>query len=616
MMEKIRVAANHIVVKIIFVLIILSFIFAGVGGIFGASSGDDSQYIAKVDGEGLSRAAFEAQASVATQKVYSVGGDDAFTKEIRRGVLANQIDNYIAYNFSNQLKTTISNEKVKDIIRQNKIFFENGKFSNQLYLNILALNGYTPDLYAEGLRAEVQQIQAMSGLINSEFVLPVDSNVSVLQNQVRTAYVTTVNPSIINKDEIVVSDDEVANYYNEHLDSFFLPERVKIKFIANYRPDLKKSIDVSKAEIENEYEKNSTAYTIAAKHAYSVIEVRDQETADEIYNELAAGANFTDRVKSASQALNVKNNGFLGWFDVDDKLPQVLVDAGLKEKGTFSKPIQTDDGFFIVRLDDIRPQQKMPLEYASPIIRLALFNEKVDKTFEANNELLQKGLSEGVGSLDALAEQAGLPTYDSEWSYRNERFTIVRFPEVNEYVFNNLMMNDNQVTDELSDIIYVENIQSTYVIQIVDYRPEGIAPFDDVKAQILDDLKSEKAKSSFHDEISHMVSLLEEGKDVKGVSFEQRYDLSRDSTSLDKDVIDMVFSLVPSVSGDGVHGVSFSPNDQLQAAIAVMIGVNTPTDIEDLSEQLRPEFIGNTQYYLANDLRSKVKIDIMPNSGL
>ena len=66
MMETIRTAANSVVVKIIFAIIILCFIFTGVGFFgFGGSSNsanDEQLYIAKVDGEGISRAGFEEQA--------------------------------------------------------------------------------------------------------------------------------------------------------------------------------------------------------------------------------------------------------------------------------------------------------------------------------------------------------------------------------------------------------------------------------------------------------------------------------------------------------------------------------------------------------------------------
>ena len=86
MMDTIRTAANHIVVKIIFAIIILSFIFTGIG-FFGFGGGnnarDAQQYIAKVDGEGISRAQFEAVAREVTSKS---AGDPTFIKQLRRNI--------------------------------------------------------------------------------------------------------------------------------------------------------------------------------------------------------------------------------------------------------------------------------------------------------------------------------------------------------------------------------------------------------------------------------------------------------------------------------------------------------------------------------------------------
>ena len=118
MMETIRKAANSLVVKIIFAIIILCFIFTGVGFLgFGGSSNtsnDEKLYIAKVDGEGISRAAFEAK--VQHETTNSIG-DPSFTKMIRRNILAQQIDNYLAYKFSDNIHATISNELVKNYIK-------------------------------------------------------------------------------------------------------------------------------------------------------------------------------------------------------------------------------------------------------------------------------------------------------------------------------------------------------------------------------------------------------------------------------------------------------------------------------------------------------------------
>ncbi|OTQ32811.1 hypothetical protein B6D02_01485, partial [Gilliamella apicola] len=171
MMDTIRTAANHIVVKIIFAIIILSFIFTGIG-FFGFGGGnnarDAQQYIAKVNGEGINRAQFEAQVREVTS---NSAGDPAFIKQLRRNVLYSQITNFLSYKFAEQLNANIGNERVKEFIKKQQMFFENGKFSNKKYLELLSANGYTPDSYGAGLKTSLQQQQVINALVNSSFVL-------------------------------------------------------------------------------------------------------------------------------------------------------------------------------------------------------------------------------------------------------------------------------------------------------------------------------------------------------------------------------------------------------------------------------------------------------------
>ncbi|VEA36174.1 peptidyl-prolyl cis-trans isomerase D [Salmonella enterica subsp. enterica] len=55
MMDSLRTAANSLVLKIIFVLIIVSFILTGVSGYL---IGGSNNYAAKVNGQEISRAQF------------------------------------------------------------------------------------------------------------------------------------------------------------------------------------------------------------------------------------------------------------------------------------------------------------------------------------------------------------------------------------------------------------------------------------------------------------------------------------------------------------------------------------------------------------------------------
>lgn len=619
MMETIRTAANHIVVKIIFAIIILSFIFTGIG-FFGFGGGnnarDAQQYIAKVNGEGISRAQFEAQAREITS---SSAGDPAFIKQLRRNVLYSQITNFLSYKFAEQLNANISNESVKEFIKKQQVFFENGKFSNKKYLQLISENGYTPDSYGETLKTYLQQQQVINALVNSSFVLPIDSELANLKDQTRTVYTSTLSPKVVNMDDVKITIEDEKKYYEEHKSEFYRKERVKFNYILNEKYNYIDKVRVTDEEVQKQFQKNKKDYSFPERQAYSVIYVTDKEQADDIMKDLSSGGNFETIVKTVNQASSTSpygKNGSLGWFTMDDSLPQAFKDANLKKVGQISKPIKVDDGYVIVKLDNVQKSRVMDFDYAKHMITSKLQEEKLNAIFYSVENKIQAAVNKNPNSLEAIAKDSDLHIVNSDWSYYNDIATILRYPEVRDVAFGDQMIVDGQATGNVSEMITVgQGIDMIdFVIQIVDYRKEGIAPFEEVQDEINKKLYQNIANERFTSTVDNILAQLNETGSSSNINFAQSYKLTRDSKVLDKKIVDMVFDLVPSVTSKRVFGVQYL--DDKSAAIVVLTGVKTPNEQKDISSELLPLYINNIYSSLTEDIRSKAKIEIMPDANL
>ncbi|OCG04712.1 SurA N-terminal domain-containing protein [Gilliamella sp. wkB112] len=619
MMETIRTAANHVVVKIIFAIIIVSFIFTGIGFLgFGGgnSSRDQQEYIAKVNGEGISRAEFENQARRVTA---NANGDSSFIKQLRRNVLYYQIDNYLAYKFAEDLNTNISNDQVKDNIRKQVDFFENGQFNNDKYLKILELNDFTPDAYAEILRKVLQQQQVLNAVVMTDFVLPIDSEISSLQKQTRSIYADLINTSAVNMDDVNITTEDEQKYYEEHQKEFFRKERAKVKYIVNTKEDLLKTIKVTDNEIKQEYETNNKTYRYPTKKSFSVIYVTNKEEADDINKELLSGVDFDSVVNKVNQNSEISpygKNGSLGWFTDDDSLPQAFKEANLDNIGQISTPIATDNGYVIVKLENIQKSTPMDFDYAKSVIGSKLRKQKLQQAFLNIENKMKEGLEEPSVSIEDLANKTGLKIFNTNWISYNNQLSITAYPEVRDVIFSDEMIVDDKATNKISELIHVGKDLDEYdfIIQVVDYRPEGIAPFEEVRDIINKKLYISIANSRFKSTIDNILDELKESGTSSNVQFTKNYTLTRDSKDLDKQIVDMVFDLQPSTTGKGVFGAK-SLNDK-EAYIVALTGVNTPKEYQDISAELRPLLIDNTHFYFAADIRSKAKIEFMPNSNL
>ena len=624
MMEKIRTAANSLVVKIIFAIIILCFIFTGVGFLgFGGSSrnvNDEQLYIAKVDGEGIGRAQFETQVKQQLNNIK--GGDASFIKMVRRSVLAQQIDNYLAYQFSQKIHAAISNERVKNFIKKQKVFFVNGKFDNQNYLNLLAENGFTPDSYAEILKTSLQQEQVIDALVKTSFVLPSDSEINLLQNQTRKIYAAKVDSSIDDMKDVNITEEDERKYYDEHQNEFLKKDRVKLKYIYNSKDDIAKTIKVTDNDIKKEYEQNLKKYSYPAKKEFSAIFVTDKEQADKIVKELSSGANFQNIAESLNQNNNnisaYGKNGSLGWFVDDDSLPEFFKKANLKKVNQISKPIPTDDGFIIIKLDGLVPSKTMDFDYASILIYENLYKQKLQNEFNAIEDKMKNALSQSPKSIEELSEKTGLPVQTTDWTSYKEISTIMIHPEISDLVFSEEMIANGQSTLNISDLIPVERSNGSYdfIVQVTDYRPEGVAPFDEVKEDINRKLSKDISENRFKANVENLLNELNTTGKSDKISFSNKYVLHRDSTDLDKKVVDMVFNLEPSISGRKSNRFNAEFLEDNTAYIVVITDVDTPKEYQDISAELLPLSIADTHYYFADDIRSKAKIEIMPDANL
>ena len=336
---------------------------------------------------------------------------------------------------------------------------------------------------------------------------------------------------------------------------------------------------------------------------------------------MATGANF----EQIAQTLNTNNdmsaygkNGSLGWFAEDNSLPELFKKANLKKINQISTPIPTDEGFAIIKLDGIQPSKSMDLDLVRARIEASIANQKIQKEFNAIEDKIKVALSESPKSLEELAEKTGLTVNTTDWTTYQDPFSIMIHPEISDLVFSEEMIVDGQLTHKISDLIPIERKQGSYdfVIQVTDNRPEGIAPFDEVKDTIKQQLTKNISDNRFKSNVENLLTELNTTGKSDKIRLSQRYELNRDSTNLDKQVVDMVFNLEQPIKGvkSVTYGAEFLENNT--AYIVALTKVDTPIEYQDISSELLPLFVDDTYYYLRDDIRSKSKIEIMPDVNM
>jgi|GEM_PF-291602 len=140
-------------------------------------------------------------------------------------------------------------------------------------------------------------------------------------------------------DKFPVTDQDVAEYYQSHLEQFRIPLRLRVKSIL----------------------------------------VKTKEEAEEILKELKEGAAFGSLAMKRSIQPSASRAGEIGWFAKGEKDPALEKVAFSLEKGKISHIIKTEAGYEIIKLMDRKGGNIKTLDQVRQAIKMSLFRQKFEE---------------------------------------------------------------------------------------------------------------------------------------------------------------------------------------------------------------------------------------------
>jgi len=136
---------------------------------------------------------------------------------------------------------------------------------------------------------------------------------------------------------------------------------------------------VSDADVKAEYDRMAKANSSSEYKAAHIL-VKTEAEAKDIIAKLSKGAKFADLAKVSEDKGSKDNGGDLGW-NTPSTFVKPFADAMVKlKKGELTQqPVQTQFGYHVIRLDDIRPAKAPPLDQVGPRIKQQLEQDQLEK---------------------------------------------------------------------------------------------------------------------------------------------------------------------------------------------------------------------------------------------
>ncbi|WP_049293728.1 peptidylprolyl isomerase [Franconibacter helveticus] len=534
MMDNLRAAANHVVLKIILGLIIVSFILTGVGNYL---IGGNNNYAAKVNGQEINRAQFENAVAGERNRMQQQLGDqfsalaanENYMKNMRQQVLQRMIDETLLDQYAKKLGLGISDEQVKQAIFKQPAFQSDGKFDNTRYNAIVNQMGMTADQYAQALRNQLTTQQLINAVVGTDFMLNGETDeLAALVSQQRLVREATIDVNALAAKQ-QVSDAEINNYYQQNKDRFVAPEQFRVSYIkldAAAMPE-----NASEADIQSYYDQHQDEFTQPQRSRYSVIQTKTEAEAKAVLDALKQGGDFATLAKEKSaDIISARNGGDMGWLE-PATTPDELKNAGLKEKGQLSGVIKSSVGFLVVRLDDVQPAQVKPLAEVHDAIADKVKHEKALDAYFALQQKVSEAASNDNESLAGAEQAAGVKAVQTDWFGRDNLPQALDFKPVADAIFSGNLVGENGTPGSNSDIITVEGDRA-FVLRVTDHKAEATKPLDEVRNEVVNAVKHQKAEQQAKADAEKLLSALKAGKGdealkAAGLSFGEVKTLSR-----------------------------------------------------------------------------------------
>ena len=534
MMDNLRAASNHVVLKILLGLIILSFVLTGVGGYLTGGNGD---YAAKVNGQEISRAQLERafssertrQQQMLGEQFSALAGNEGYMQQIRQQALSQLIDEVLLDQYAKDIGLAISDEQIKQAIFSQPAFQTDGKFDNAKYMSLISNLGFSADQYAEALRKQLTTQQLIQSVTGTDFVLGNETDsLAALVSQQRLVREVTINVNALVAKQ-TVTPEEINNYYQQNKNSFMTPEQFRVSYIKLDAASMQQP--VSESDIQSWYDQHQQEYTQPQRDRYSIIQTKTEAEAQSVVDALKAGGDFAALAKEKSaDPISARNGGDMGWLE-PATTPDELKEAGLKEKGQLSGVIKSSVGFIVARLDDIQPAKIKALAEVHDEIAAKVKQDKAISAYYKLQQQVSDAASNDNESLASAEQVAGVKAVETGWFGRDTLPAELNFKAVQDAIFNGALVGQSGTPGSNSEVINVDGDRA-FVLRISEHKPEAVKALSDVTAQITETLKQQKAKQEAKAQADKLLAELKAGKGdealkAAGLSFGAEQTLSR-----------------------------------------------------------------------------------------
>ena len=504
---------SKILMGLLVLLIIPSFVLFGVDGYSNMS--DRGGVVAKVGDLEITQQEWDAMHQQEVDRIRAatpnldpkmLGSEEARYASLERMVN----DRLIAVAAEKQLLVT-SDQRLANYLQQDPSIASlrgpDGKLDMDRYRQLAASQGMTPEMFEARVRRDLSNQQVLSSLQASAVASQRQTDTALQAYlQRREIQIQRFEPAAFAA-KVQVTDADLDKFYQTQSERFRSPESADVEYLVLDAAALAKTIQLPEQDVKTYYEQNLQRLAgqeqrrarhiliNAAKDAPAADREKARAKAEALLADVRKDPKaFADLArKNSDDPGSAANGGDLDFFAKGAMVKSFEDAAFALKKGDISSVVETEFGFHIIQLTDIKAPAAPSFDSMRPQLEADLREQQAKRQFAELAETFSNSVYEQADTFKPVAEKLKLTIQQAQGLGRAPTPAtagVMANPKVLEALFSeeSISKRRNTAAIELGNNTLVS-------ARIVNYRAAAVRPFADVKELVRTQFMLEQAQA-------------------------------------------------------------------------------------------------------------------------
>jgi peptidyl-prolyl cis-trans isomerase D len=502
---------TKIMMVVMFLLIIPSFVLFGIDGYNRMKNSE--AVVARVGGHDITQSQWDQSHKVEADRLRTSRSNlDAKlldSPEARYATLERMVRERVIALAAEKAKLSTSDPRLARYLQEDPTIASlrkpDGKLDMDRYRQLAASQGLTPQGFENTVRRDLSSQQIEAGVRDSGFATPAVADIA-LNAFFEKREIQVVN--LLSRDfssKVHPTEADIQGYYQANAGMFQAAEQAKVEYVLLDLEAVKKSIQIPETELKAYYEQNAARLSGAEERRASHILInasRDisavdkqqaRVRADELLKTVRANpSSFAEVAKKNSQDKgSAAKGGDLDYFGRGAMVKPFEEAAFGMKKGEISDVVESDFGYHIIQLTDIKTPKQLGYEDLRSGIEADLKTQQAQRKYAEVAEVFTNTVYEQADSLKHVADKLKLEIKSADGVTRRGQSGTAGVL-ANEKFLSALFTSESIEKKRNTEALEIA-VNQLVAGRMVNYQPARVLPLTEIHQQVRDKLVASKS---------------------------------------------------------------------------------------------------------------------------